>query len=120
MEAVDIEALLVSYLGPLCGATVSSQVPRGRVEEAWPFVTVERTGGGMDSIVVDRPVVAVQCWAATQHEASALALLVDSLMRDADALPGVDRVARAGLAHFPSLEPRSERYQATYQITTSY
>lgn len=37
-----------------------------------PFVTVERTGGGVAD-VVDRPQIAVQAWAATEAEAEKLA-----------------------------------------------
>lgn len=37
-----------------------------------PFVTVERTGGGVEDMV-DRPQIAVQAWADTEAEAEALA-----------------------------------------------
>lgn len=37
-----------------------------------PFVTVERTGGGVTDMV-DRPQIAIQAWAATEAEAEALA-----------------------------------------------
>lgn len=59
---------MVAWLAGL-GYRTSTVVPANAPDE---FVTVERTGGGVDSYV-DKPVFAVQAWGATDARAEEIA-----------------------------------------------
>lgn len=108
----NIEKILIDYLMPLLpDVTVSSDVPNPRPEK---LVTVERTGGGADSIVLDRPQVMIQCWAKTRLDAYHLAADVDHLVSEIDNLELCD-IVRTGLYNYPD-EHGNQRYRITYQI----
>lgn len=108
----NIEKILIDYLKPLLPDTiVASDVPNPRPER---LVTVERTGGGADSIVLDRPQVMIQCWAPTRVDAYHLAADVDSFLLDIDSLE-LCSIVRTGLYNFPD-EKGNPRYRITYQI----
>lgn len=65
--AYSVTEAFVTWLSSL-GYTASTYPPKSGSE----FVTVERTGGGA-SDMVDRPMVAVQAWAATEPRAEEMA-----------------------------------------------
>lgn len=108
---MDIEEILASYLQKRLDAHVSASVPYG---DEYPerMVTFERTGGGYSNLVIDRPTVAIQCWAKTRKEAKDLAYEVDELVRYmADIEPSVASAERSSLYCFPDPESRLARYQ---------
>ena len=108
----NIEKFLIDYLRPLLpDVTVASDVPNQRPEK---LVTIERTGGGADSIVLDRPLIMVQCWASSRVKACDLAATVDSLLLDIDAID-LCSIERTGLYNYPD-EHGNQRYRITYQI----
>jgi hypothetical protein len=111
--ARDIEAQFISWLAECVEVSVSADVPNPR---PLSFITVERTGGARASVVRDTPTLAVQCWAATRSQASALALTVDDLLPLFAFEPGIGRVARNSLIHFPDLEGKVARYQLVVDI----
>lgn len=107
---VNVEQILIDYLIPLLpGVTIAADVPNPRPEK---LVTIERTGGGADSIVLDRPALMVQCWAKSRVEASNLAYEVDALILDIDHAD-ICKIDRTGLYNFPD-EKGNPRYQITY------
>ncbi len=68
MATFSVTDAMVSWIGSM-GYSASTRPNPGGPK---PFVTVERTGGGMASMV-DHPIMAVQAWADTEEEAEALA-----------------------------------------------
>lgn len=109
---MNIEALLIAYLSnELPDINVSADLPNPRPSKA---ITVERTGGREDSIVLDHPTIAIQCWASTRLEAALLADEVDRVMRDWND-PGVPDVLRSGKYNFPD-EYGNPRYQLVYDL----
>lgn len=78
---MKVEAALVAYLSGALDVSVHADVPNPRPDL---LVTVGRTGGGKEQLVIDKPTVAVQCWAPTRSQAADLALEAEAAM---DALP---------------------------------
>ena len=116
MDPLDIEAVLIAWLAKELGLPVSADVPDPRPKT---FITVERVGGARDSVVVDRPSVAVQCWASSRAQAATLAYRVSALI---PRLAFIDRVARAEqdtLYNFPDLEGGNPRYQVVIDLVTT-
>ena len=111
---MNIETALIEYLKE-CGFDAYANVPVERPEE---FVTVERTGGSHDAVAIDRPVVAIQCWASSRLDASILSYNVNSAMLRCDA-EGVMKVSCNSLYNFPDGESGMSRYQAVYDIVTN-
>ena len=113
---MDIESRLVFYLRrELPGTAVHADVPR---DKALPLVTLERTGGISDGIALDRPMVAVQCWAETRAEAKNLAYTVKEAMERFDREQGVFRCELSSMSNFPSGQGEP-RYQLAFQLTVS-
>ena len=82
---MDAEREVVDYLnGAGVGATAYYDVPADRPES---FVVVERTGGPRTDIVVERPMLDVQCWAQTRRDAALLADSALDALRARDAAP---------------------------------
>lgn len=109
---MNIEATIISYLNGN-GFKAYADVPNPRPES---FVTVERTGGTSDSVVLDRPTVAVQAWAKTRYEASELMLAVDDCMRNVVSEKNVTRCKRNSMYNYP--DSNQARYQAVYDLVT--
>lgn len=108
---MDIEAALIEYLSEKFPELhVSADVPNPRPAQ---MVSVERTGGRADSIVLDHPQLSVMCWAASRSEAAKLAYLVDDAISewDDDRIPLMER---SGLFNFPDSDG-SPRYQITLE-----
>lgn len=116
MKPLNIEAAAIAYLDAALSVPVVADVPRDR---PGAFVSLERTGGARDSVVIDRAMLAIQCWAPTRHEASELALEVDAALPGLVTVPRITRVTRLGLYHFPDPESGSPRYQLTASVTTA-
>ena len=82
----SIIAALVAWLPEQVGVPCYAQVPETRPAS---FCDISRTGGGA-GIGIDRPVVAVRCWAGTAYDAEQLALKVrDAVSLRAGEVPGV-------------------------------
>lgn len=108
---MNIEGEIIGYLsGRLPGVAVRGDVPNPRPDR---LVTVERTGGSADSIVLDRPQISIMCWAPSRPAASELALEVDDALRGWDD-PRVPSFERSGLFNFPDSDG-SPRYQLTFE-----
>lgn len=108
---IDIEELLVAYLSENLDIPVAADVPEN-TDEIESFISLERTGGHFDSIVLDHPTVAIQCWATTRKYAKDLAYQVDSFIRAMpDVYYNVADVSRNSLYNFPDIKTRKPRYQ---------
>ena len=109
---MKVEAALVAYLSDALRCPVKADVPNPRPDK---LVTVERTGGGSDGKAIDRPTVAVQCWAGTRSEALALSQEAERAM---DALPSQNwcyRSSKNSDYYFPG-EGDEPRYQLVYDL----
>lgn len=95
------------------GVPVSGQVPAQRPPR---FITVERTGGNRTHLW-DSPMFAVQAWAATEAEASALAdEVADAILRwQLDAAVAYADVR--SVYAFPDPDSRVPRFQLTVSAT---
>ena len=65
----DVEAAFVSLLSPL-GVHVSTRIPNPRPVS---HVKVTRAGGNRVNLVIERPLLVLECWAGTSVEAFDLA-----------------------------------------------
>ena len=80
------------------------------------FVTVERTGGGSND-QIDRPLIAVQCWASGRTEAADMA---DAVRKDLEAMTGTGgfgAVTVQTMYNWPDPLSRKARYQLTVDAT---
>lgn len=107
-------ALLIAYLKrKLPGTPVSNRVPKNRPSK---FVTVERTGGQRTHLW-DSPMFAVQAWAPTEVEASALAdEVADAIL--AWQLEAIVAYSAVNAVYaFPDPDARVPRFQLTVSAT---
>jgi hypothetical protein len=111
---MDIEEQVVSFLVTR-GFVASTDVPNPRPAK---FVTVERTGGGRDNIVVDRPTVAIQSWAKTRKEAADQAYGIDAIIPDMVEIEDISRVERNSFYNFPDETGNNARYQIVVDFVT--
>lgn len=105
---------LIAYLTRMLpGTSVSSRVPGLRPQR---FITVERTGGQRTHLW-DSPMFAVQAWAATEAEASALAdEVADAILRwQLDPIVAYSDVR--SVYAFPDPDARVPRFQLTVSAT---
>lgn len=109
---MNAEVALIQYLTKsFPDVNVSSDLPNPRPPQA---ITLERTGGGEDSIVLDRPTIAIQCWSNNHVDAMLLADEVDKAMREWDN-PSIPDIHRSGKYYFPD-EYGNPRYQLVYDL----
>ena len=107
-------ALLIAYLKrKFPGVRVSNRVPESRPSK---FVTVERTGGQRTHLW-DSPMFAVQAWAATEAEASALADEVAVAILDWQRESIVAYTDVRSVDAFPDPGARVPRFQLTVSAT---
>ena len=113
---MDAEQSLVDYLnGADVGATAYYDVPSSRPAS---FLVVERTGGPRTDIVVERPMLDVQCWAQTRRDAALLAdAVVESLRAMPDAVPECFHVSITSTYRDTDLESGTPRYHVVCEIT---
>lgn len=113
---MTIETEIIAKLNTVVSVPVKGDVPKRRTEA---FVTVERTGGSLNRVVVDVALVAVQSWAKTRAQAMNLAEAVDTAMLSLPALSSkITRCERnSGPYNFPDADGDMGRYQAIYDIT---
>lgn len=107
-------AELIAYLKrALEGTAVSNRVPEHRPQR---FITVERTGGPRTHLW-DSPMFAVQAWAPTEVEASALADEVAVAILDWQASSIVAYSDVRSVYAFPDPDSRVPRFQLTVSAT---
>lgn len=107
-------AALIAYLTQrFPGTSVSNRVPETRPQR---FITVERTGGQRTHLW-DSPMFAVQAWAATEAEASALADEVANAILDWQLDPIVAYSDVRSVYAFPDPDSRVPRFQLTVSAT---
>lgn len=109
---MNIESALVGYLSGSLDCRVSADVPNPR---PGGLVTVERTGGGKESLVIDRPTVAIQCWGKTRADALALARDVETAMDAAPTQAWCYTASKNSDYYFPG-EGGEPRYQLVYDL----
>ena len=79
------------------------------------FVTVERTGGGSRDMV-DRPMLAVQCWAAGRKAAADMAEAVRAELEGLEGTRGLGAVKVSSLYNWPDPSTRKARYQLVVEL----
>lgn len=114
--AFNVEVALIAWLPGKVGAPAYAQVPDPRPES---FLTVERTGG-ISTIGVDYPTVAVRAWAGNAYEASELAISVrDAMLLEAVEIPQVRHVdVGSGPYSSPDSDSRQQAYQTVFNMVT--
>lgn len=89
------------------------RVPKDRPQR---FVTVERTGGGVENMV-DYPLVAVQTWAKTQAEAEEDAAAIRMVALVGNLPEGVHSMrVNAGPYKFYDEDSMQPRYQVVFDV----
>lgn len=113
---MDAERSLVDYLnGAGIGAAAYYDVPADRPAS---FVVVERTGGPRSDIVVERPMLDVQCWAGSRRDAALLAdAVADALRAMPDAVADCFHVTITSTYRNTDLESGTPRYHVVCEIT---
>ena len=113
---MDAERTLVDYLnGAGVGATAYYDVPSDRPAS---FLVVERTGGPRTDIVVERPMLDVQCWATERRDAALLAdAVADALRAMPDEVPGCFHAGITSTYRDTDLESGTPRYHVVCEIT---
>lgn len=110
---MDAENTAIAWLADHLDCPVAGAAPRPIPDR---LVTVERTGGPEESIVLDRAALAVQAWGRTLEGASALATEARAALRGMDELDGVVSVDIGGTYRFPAEDGRP-RYQVAAEVT---
>lgn len=112
--AFDIEQALIEWLPGELGVPCYAEEPADMPES---FATIERTGGAT-SLGVDRPLIALQLWAPSRAEASALAALArTALVMRSWKVPHICRCAVSSSYNFPDPDSRRARYQLDLELT---
>lgn len=111
---MDIEAAVMRHLREHVDCGVYAVAPS---PEPARFITVERTGGATDNVIIDRPTLAIQCWATSVQEASELAWEVDKLIPSLRSIDGIRWASRNSLYRFPA-EDNKPRYQIVVEIVS--
>lgn len=110
----DIEALLVEYLSETLDIPVAADVPEVMPDE---FISLERTGGQFNQMVLDNPSVAIQVWSTSRASAKNRAYEVDRLVRAmTDVYTDVVRADRNSLYNFPDPGAKKARYQIVFDF----
>lgn len=114
--SIDIEAKLIEWLNKRLDVAAYADVPASRPEQ---FITVERTGGGRDNVIIDRPTVAIQCWSTSRASAADLAYVVDDALPEFTQEPGINKARRTTIYNFPD-EKGNPRYQLVCELVTTF
>ena len=120
LTLANVEAALVGYLATKVTVPVSTRVPNPRPAS---FVRVQRTGGAGQNLVQERPVVLVECWAATDTAAWALAVKAWGALQGREPVSTQRRRPHARQRHrrfvpgqLPDPSTTSARYQFTAEL----
>lgn len=109
---MKVETRLIAYLKGRIDCQVCADVPNPRPDQ---LVTIERTGGSSDSIVIDRPNVAIQCWAGTRAEALNLTSAVEIAMEGISSCDWCYNASKNSDYYYPG-EGGEPRYQLVYDL----
>lgn len=113
----SIIAALVAWLPEQVGVPCYAQVPETRPAS---FCDVYRTGGGA-GIGIDRPVVAVRCWADTAYDAEQLALRVrDAVALRAGEIAGVWGASVNSGPYDSTESTRQQSMQVVFDVTCEF
>lgn len=112
---MNIETKIINYLNKN-GIKAYANVPANRPDS---FVTVERTGGSYDSVVIDRPIVAIQAWSDKRLSASELAYSVRDTLSEMVSEANVCKVSINSIYNYPDPESGSNRYQLVVDFVTT-
>ncbi len=112
---MNIETKIINYLNKN-GFQAYANVPSSRPAS---FVTVERTGGSHDSVVIDRPTVAIQAWADKRLSASELAYSVRDALSEMVSEANICKVSINSIYNYPDHESGSNRYQLVVDFVTT-
>ena len=113
----SIIAALVAWLPDQVGVPCYAQVPETRPAS---FCDISRTGGGA-GIGIDRPVVAVRCWADTAYNAEQLALKVrDAMALRAGEMPGVWGARVNSGPYYSTESTRQPSSQVVFDVTCEF
>ena len=104
---MNIETKIIDYLKKK-GFQVYANVPSSRPTS---FVTVERTGGSHDSVVIDRPTVAIQAWSDKRLSASELAYSIRDALIGMVSEVNICKVSINSIYNFPDPASGVSRYQ---------
>lgn len=113
---MDAEAFLVAWFNRNASVAAYGEVPAEGDKPTMGFITVERTGGFPSRDGIDRPMVAVQCWAQTRAKAAALAaevaLYADEICEDT-------RVAECSVSslYLHPTAKKEPRYQVVFNLS---
>lgn len=108
---MDIEATVIRYLSTKVGYLVASDVPNPRPDY---MVTVERTGGPCE-YGIDRPTMAIQCWAPTRAEAASLVYEVSDALEGITEIEEVVQLSINSTYNWPT-EKNEQRYQMVVDL----
>ena len=112
---MNIETKIIDYLKEK-GFQAYANVPSSRPAS---FVTVERTGGSHDSVVIDRPTVAIQAWSDKRLSASELAYSVRDTLIGMVSEVNICKVSINSIYNYPDSESGSNRYQLVVDFVTT-
>lgn len=112
---MNIETKIINYLNKN-GIKAYANVPANRPES---FVTVERIGGSYDSVVIDRPIVAIQAWSDKRLSASELAYSVRDTLGEMVSEVNICKVSINSIYNYPDTESGSNRYQLVVDFVTT-
>lgn len=104
---MNIESRIIKYLKD-AGFEAYANVPAKRPES---FVTVERTGGGFDNVIIDHPTIAIQAWGKKRLDASELAYAVRETLQEMVKESGICKVSINTIYNYPDPESGAARYQ---------
>lgn len=107
-----IEEFYVNYLSDRIALTVSGSVRHPMPDS---FVTVERTGSGMEN-KIRSATIAVQCWATTRDEAANLCETVEGIMLGSVADANISRCSLNSSYDFTDTTTKRYRYQAVFDV----
>ena len=117
-----IEDIIIQYLSGALTGEVGSGEPTpfpvsGEVPTPLPetFVTVEKTGGRIENHIRSAT-LAIQSWADSQANASALNDEVVSAMESAISLDSISKCQLNSDYNFTDTETKHHRYQAVFDI----
>ena len=108
----------INYLRPLLAVTVVASVPNPRPTT---FVTVQRVGGANRNLVVDDPILDVECWAGAGYLAHDLAQLAWAHLRALNGGGYMDGVwcYKAETVGGPAFLPDPDSSQPRYVFATA-
>lgn len=113
---MDAERIVVDRLNVAkVGATAYYDVPSKRPTA---FVVVERTGGPHADLVVERPLLDVQCWAGTRRDAALLADAVKTaLLEMPESVADCFHTSITSMFRDVDLDSGTPRYHVVCEIT---